>query len=86
MSDNGNFIVDWVFDDRKAYDWLQINNRIKLIPGKDRVSGKQSPKSWWARHWYCGFCSGYSSLSLGGTTVKIIPDPLVQELKRTNGF
>ncbi|KAK2150415.1 hypothetical protein LSH36_406g02001 [Paralvinella palmiformis] len=33
VSDNGNFIVDWVFDDRKAYDWLQINNRIKLIPG-----------------------------------------------------
>ena len=37
VSDNGNFIVDWVFDDRKTYDWLQINNKIKLIPGEGFV-------------------------------------------------
>ncbi|KAK8734861.1 hypothetical protein OTU49_005698, partial [Cherax quadricarinatus] len=31
VTDNGNFIVDWVFD--RTYDWQKVNQQIKMIPG-----------------------------------------------------
>jgi len=36
ISDNGNFIVDWIFENNETngtYDWKTINNFIKMIPG-----------------------------------------------------
>ena len=33
VTDNGNFILDWQFDATKEYDWSQVNNDIKMIPG-----------------------------------------------------
>ncbi|XP_052772574.1 ribose-5-phosphate isomerase-like [Mya arenaria] len=31
VTDNGNFIIDWVFD--RPGDWNQINTTLKMIPG-----------------------------------------------------
>ncbi|XP_058118378.1 ribose-5-phosphate isomerase [Anopheles ziemanni] len=33
VTDNGNFILDWHFDDNKEYDWDAINREIMMIPG-----------------------------------------------------
>ncbi|CAF0708522.1 unnamed protein product [Brachionus calyciflorus] len=36
ITDNGNFILDWIFeikDDNSGYDWNTINTNIKMIPG-----------------------------------------------------
>lgn len=37
VSDNGNFIIDWVFetkdDNQNDYDWKSVNITIKMIPG-----------------------------------------------------
>lgn len=32
VTDNGNFILDWVFPDVK-YCWSSVHNYLKLIPG-----------------------------------------------------
>jgi len=31
ITDNGNFILDWVFDE--VHDWEKVHKCIKLIPG-----------------------------------------------------
>ncbi|XP_045607844.1 ribose-5-phosphate isomerase [Procambarus clarkii] len=31
VTDNGNFILDWVFD--RTFDWQKVNQQIKMIPG-----------------------------------------------------
>lgn len=36
ITDNGNFIIDWIFEEKDHkidYDWKLINQEIKLIPG-----------------------------------------------------
>ncbi|CAD6233763.1 GSCOCG00007260001-RA-CDS [Cotesia congregata] len=33
VTDNGNFILDWIFPDNLDESWNTINNEIKLIPG-----------------------------------------------------
>lgn len=33
MTDNGNFILDWVFKENFE-DWRRVNQDIKMIPGK----------------------------------------------------
>ena len=38
VTDNGNFLLDWVFEtkddnDNVNYDWKSINKEIKMIPG-----------------------------------------------------
>lgn len=34
VTDNGNFILDWVFEPKDdKYDWRSINRDIKMIPG-----------------------------------------------------
>lgn len=35
VTDNGNFILDWVFD--KAGNWQEINTKLKMIPGMIRI-------------------------------------------------
>lgn len=32
VTDNGNFLLDWVFPDTK-YCWSSVHNYLKLIPG-----------------------------------------------------
>lgn len=32
VTDNGNFILDWVFD-QPSDDWSRTNTTLKLIPG-----------------------------------------------------
>ena len=39
ITDNGNFILDWIFDvedanqNVKKYDWQSVNVALKMIPG-----------------------------------------------------
>ncbi|RNA14132.1 ribose-5-phosphate isomerase [Brachionus plicatilis] len=33
ITDNGNFILDWIFNSNEDNDWKSINQEIKLIPG-----------------------------------------------------
>jgi len=33
ITDNGNFILDWIFD-VDADDWNAVNTQLKLIPGE----------------------------------------------------
>lgn len=33
VTDNGNFILDWIFDTSKNYDWDQVNKELMMIPG-----------------------------------------------------
>ncbi len=33
ITDNGNFIIDWIFNNNETYDWKSVNNFIKMIPG-----------------------------------------------------
>ena len=35
ITDNGNFIIDWIFENNDAedYDWKSVNVDIKMIPG-----------------------------------------------------
>ncbi|XP_046342815.2 ribose-5-phosphate isomerase-like [Haliotis rufescens] len=33
VTDNGNLILDWIFDETKTYDWEKINFTITTIPG-----------------------------------------------------
>lgn len=33
MTDNGNFILDWLFP-ASVTDWETVNNKIKMIPGQ----------------------------------------------------
>ena len=35
MTDNGNFILDWVFDECSS-DWSATHTTLKLIPGEWR--------------------------------------------------
>lgn len=32
MTDNGNFVLDWVFE--RTFDWQKVNQQIMMIPGK----------------------------------------------------
>ena len=34
VTDNGNFILDWIFEEKQNLDWEKINLEIKMIPGK----------------------------------------------------
>lgn len=33
VTDNGNFILDWIFDGTKHFDWNVVNTEIISIPG-----------------------------------------------------
>lgn len=33
VTDNGNFILDWNFDEKKCIDWKEVNTKIISIPG-----------------------------------------------------
>ena len=33
VTDNGNFILDWDFDRQRAWDWKEVNHKVKMIPG-----------------------------------------------------
>lgn len=33
VTDNGNFILDWNFDQNKYIDWNEVNTKIISIPG-----------------------------------------------------
>jgi ribose 5-phosphate isomerase A len=33
VTDNSNFLVDWKFDETIDYNWTEVNNKIKMIPG-----------------------------------------------------
>jgi len=33
ITDNGNFILDWKFNQNKSYNWSEINTRLISIPG-----------------------------------------------------
>ncbi len=36
FKDNENFILDWKFDTTKDYVWSEINQQLKMIPGKKK--------------------------------------------------
>ncbi|XP_055383401.1 ribose-5-phosphate isomerase [Condylostylus longicornis] len=33
VTDNGNFILDWIFDENTIYNWSSVNRELLLIPG-----------------------------------------------------
>ncbi|CAF0808124.1 unnamed protein product [Adineta ricciae] len=33
LTDQGNFILDWKFDSSKVFNWSDVNQQLKLIPG-----------------------------------------------------
>lgn len=33
VTDNGNFILDWVFPENLTWDWSKVNSELKMIPG-----------------------------------------------------
>lgn len=35
ITDNSNFIIDWIFENKEGYvfDWKTVNTFIKMIPG-----------------------------------------------------
>lgn len=33
VTDNGNFLLDWIFPENVEYDWGKISTAIKMIPG-----------------------------------------------------
>lgn len=33
ITDNGNFILDWIFDAEKNFDWEKIEKKFNQIPG-----------------------------------------------------
>lgn len=33
VTDNGNFILDWIFDQKRETNWAETNQRIQMIPG-----------------------------------------------------
>ena len=33
VTDNGNFILDWIFDGEREFDWASVNQQIQMIPG-----------------------------------------------------
>ena len=30
ITDNGNYVVDWHFDKTRDYDWIAVNQRLKV--------------------------------------------------------
>ena len=34
VTDNGGFLVDWIFEGNKSGNWDAINREIKMIPGE----------------------------------------------------
>lgn len=33
VTDNGNFILDWIFDQERAIEWASVNQQIIMMPG-----------------------------------------------------
>lgn len=33
VTDNGLIIIDWMFDDKKQYDWKKVDEQLNCIPG-----------------------------------------------------
>ena len=33
LTDQGNYILDWKFNSWETYNWSEINQKLKLIPG-----------------------------------------------------
>jgi len=33
ITDNGNFLIDWEFDPSLDWNWKEVNNSLKMIPG-----------------------------------------------------
>ena len=33
VTDNGNFLLDWIFDTNKSYDWKEVETTLNVIPG-----------------------------------------------------
>lgn len=33
VTDNGNFILDWIFPNKSNVDWNEVHEKIVLIPG-----------------------------------------------------
>lgn len=33
VTDNGNFILDWIFDQEREINWTEVNQQIQMIPG-----------------------------------------------------
>lgn len=33
VTDNGNFILDWIFDQQREINWMEVNQQIQMIPG-----------------------------------------------------
>ena len=34
MTDNGGFLIDWIFEGDNSGKWDAINRQIKMIPGE----------------------------------------------------
>lgn len=37
LTDQANYILDWKFDPSKNYNWSEINQKLKLIPGNSTI-------------------------------------------------
>lgn len=33
VTDNGNFILDWIFDQEREIEWTEVNQQIQMMPG-----------------------------------------------------
>ena len=34
VTDNGNFLLDWKFDASKQWNWVEVNTKLNLMPGR----------------------------------------------------
>ena len=34
VTDNGNFLIDWKFEEDQTMNWAKVNQQLMMIPGR----------------------------------------------------
>ena len=43
VTDNGNFLIDWKFEEDQTMNWAKVNQQLMMIPGRYSATREQGP-------------------------------------------